>query len=170
MLLHAAGSPLKPGAPSRRGCFLVGIPHPRTTADPPCLVPQLAQRPRPAPRSPGQALTCPCCPPCRYPIVSPRTPCVGDKDSSPGVRTYGVRPPSETYDVYCYVDKLEGASPVLELQAPDRQGAVGGTREGERAPPPAHSRRCLRINKSLVLNADRLPRGKSQHPRADPQP
>ncbi|XP_050823350.1 aggrecan core protein isoform X2 [Gopherus flavomarginatus] len=44
----------------------------------------------------------------RYPIVTPRTQCVGDKDSSPGVRTYGMRPASEMYDVYCYIDRLKG--------------------------------------------------------------
>ncbi|XP_067412207.1 aggrecan core protein [Emydura macquarii macquarii] len=44
----------------------------------------------------------------RYPIVSPRNKCVGDKDSSPGVRTYGMRPASEMYDVYCYIDRLKG--------------------------------------------------------------
>ncbi|XP_019359610.1 PREDICTED: aggrecan core protein isoform X2 [Gavialis gangeticus] len=44
----------------------------------------------------------------RYPIVTPRSRCVGDKDSSPGVRTYGMRPASEMYDVYCYIDRLKG--------------------------------------------------------------
>ncbi|XP_074862686.1 aggrecan core protein [Carettochelys insculpta] len=44
----------------------------------------------------------------RYPIVTPRNKCVGDKDSSPGVRTYGMRPASEMYDVYCYIDRLKG--------------------------------------------------------------
>ncbi|NXN24199.1 PGCA protein, partial [Nycticryphes semicollaris] len=44
----------------------------------------------------------------RYPIVNPRSNCVGDKESSPGVRSYGMRPASETYDVYCYIDRLKG--------------------------------------------------------------
>ncbi|NXJ01297.1 PGCA protein, partial [Psophia crepitans] len=44
----------------------------------------------------------------RYPIVNPRSNCVGDKVSSPGVRSYGMRPASETYDVYCYIDRLKG--------------------------------------------------------------
>ncbi|NXC65819.1 PGCA protein, partial [Anhinga anhinga] len=44
----------------------------------------------------------------RYPIVNPRSNCVGDKKSSPGVRSYGMRPASETYDVYCYIDRLKG--------------------------------------------------------------
>ncbi|NWU61290.1 PGCA protein, partial [Pterocles burchelli] len=44
----------------------------------------------------------------RYPIVNPRKNCVGDKESFPGVRSYGMRPASETYDVYCYIDRLKG--------------------------------------------------------------
>ncbi|XP_035747358.1 aggrecan core protein [Egretta garzetta] len=44
----------------------------------------------------------------RYPIVNPRSNCIGDKESSPGVRSYGMRPASETYDVYCYIDRLKG--------------------------------------------------------------
>lgn len=44
----------------------------------------------------------------RYPIVFPRSKCEGDKEDIPGVRTYGMRPASEMYDVYCYVDKLNG--------------------------------------------------------------
>ncbi|KAJ7311100.1 hypothetical protein JRQ81_006699 [Phrynocephalus forsythii] len=44
----------------------------------------------------------------RYPIVFPRSKCEGDKDDIPGVRTYGMRPASEMFDVYCYIDKLNG--------------------------------------------------------------
>ncbi|KAM6425923.1 aggrecan core protein isoform 1-T1 [Liasis olivaceus] len=44
----------------------------------------------------------------RYPIVVPRSKCSGDKENFPGVRTYGMRPASEKFDVYCYIEKLKG--------------------------------------------------------------
>ncbi|XP_054612833.1 versican core protein-like isoform X2 [Dunckerocampus dactyliophorus] len=44
----------------------------------------------------------------RYPITHPRPGCDGDLKSRPGVRTYGIRSPSEKYDVFCYIDKLDG--------------------------------------------------------------
>ncbi|XP_078539314.1 aggrecan core protein isoform X1 [Lissotriton helveticus] len=44
----------------------------------------------------------------RYPIVTPRKNCFGDKNDLPGVRNYGLVHPAETFDVYCYIDRLGG--------------------------------------------------------------
>ncbi|XP_055019912.1 aggrecan core protein-like, partial [Boleophthalmus pectinirostris] len=41
----------------------------------------------------------------RYPVVFPRAACGGDV---PGVRTYGLRPADETWDVYCYSHTSRG--------------------------------------------------------------
>ncbi|XP_027128543.1 uncharacterized protein LOC113744185 [Larimichthys crocea] len=44
----------------------------------------------------------------RYPVTKPRKGCYGNLQTKPGVRSYGTRKPTDTYDVYCYVDKLKG--------------------------------------------------------------
>ncbi|XP_018084205.1 brevican L homeolog isoform X1 [Xenopus laevis] len=44
----------------------------------------------------------------RYPIQIPRDGCYGDMDGFPGVRNYGVLDPDDMYDVYCYVEELNG--------------------------------------------------------------
>eukprot|EP00064_Thunnus_orientalis_P009275 superscaffoldBa00001166_g9298 len=44
----------------------------------------------------------------RYPITKPRKGCYGNLLTKPGIRSYGTRKPTDTYDVYCYVDKLDG--------------------------------------------------------------
>uniref|UniRef100_A0A8C3Y271 Neurocan core protein n=1 Tax=Catharus ustulatus TaxID=91951 RepID=A0A8C3Y271_CATUS len=60
----------------------------------------------------------------RYPITLSRPGCYGDRNSLPGVRSYGRREPHELYDVYCYSRELRGT--VFYATAPGRftwQGA-----------------------------------------------
>ncbi|XP_064836335.1 brevican core protein-like isoform X2 [Oncorhynchus masou masou] len=44
----------------------------------------------------------------RYPIQVPREGCYGDMDGRPGVRNYGTLKPEELFDVYCYVEHIDG--------------------------------------------------------------
>ncbi|XP_029469413.1 neurocan core protein [Rhinatrema bivittatum] len=55
----------------------------------------------------------------RYPIKLPRPGCYGDRNSLPGVRSYGEREPEERYDVYCYARELQGE--VFYAPAPRKQ-------------------------------------------------
>ncbi|XP_053855336.1 neurocan core protein isoform X2 [Vidua macroura] len=60
----------------------------------------------------------------RYPITLSRPGCYGDRESHPGVRSYGRREPAELYDVYCYSRELRGT--VFYASVPGRftwQGA-----------------------------------------------
>ncbi|XP_068189469.1 brevican core protein-like [Antennarius striatus] len=44
----------------------------------------------------------------RYPIQVPRHGCYGDMDGQPGLRNYGTMDPHDQYDVYCYVEQMNG--------------------------------------------------------------
>lgn len=53
--------------------------------------------------------------PHRYPITHSRPGCYGDRNSLPGVRSYGQREADEAYDVYCYARELQGKAGPSQL-------------------------------------------------------
>ncbi|XP_047461966.1 brevican core protein-like [Mugil cephalus] len=44
----------------------------------------------------------------RYPIQVPREGCYGDMNGQPGVRNYGTMNGDQLFDVYCYVEQIDG--------------------------------------------------------------
>ena len=56
---------------------------------------------------------------CRYPIQVPREGCYGDMNGQPGVRNYGTLEPTELFDVYCYVEQIDGKLENLEYSLLD---------------------------------------------------
>lgn len=51
-------------------------------------------------------------PPCvlgRYPNAYPEE-CSGDQKNASGVISHGLRPTHERYDVYCYINQIQGMS------------------------------------------------------------
>ncbi|KAM8885093.1 uncharacterized protein AB9W97_012868 [Spinachia spinachia] len=74
----------------------------------------------------------------RYPITRPRKGCYGNLLTKPGVRSYGNRKDTKTYDVYCYVDKLEGEvyyAPVTRKMTFEEASAECKTRNAVLASP-----------------------------------
>nr|QRV07513.1 Lectican 1 [Eptatretus burgeri] len=53
-----------------------------------------------------------------YPITTPRKGCFGDLGDKPGVRSYGVRNPSEQYDAYCFAMRNRGR--IVHFTAPNK--------------------------------------------------
>uniref|UniRef100_A0A8C6S6A4 Brevican n=1 Tax=Neogobius melanostomus TaxID=47308 RepID=A0A8C6S6A4_9GOBI len=67
----------------------------------------------------------------RYPIQVPRDGCYGDMDGQPGVRNYGTMDPNNLYDVYCFIDHMDGTNHTyiitMNLSFPEAQSYCGSS-------------------------------------------